>query len=103
MISIILGETDKRIEEGVEPAQIAPEGELPDEENLNQPDEQNLNQGQDLGQSHTEGRTPEQGEGILDEAQGKICLQFSYHDVMRLMRPLTVDFYMYQRSHKFQR
>ena len=64
MISIISGETDKRIEESVEPAQIAPEGELPDEENLNQAPE--------LEQSRTEGGTPEQEEMNLDEAQGKI-------------------------------
>ena len=59
-------ETDNRMEEGVESAQSAPEHaeEVPDEENLNQ--------GQDFEQSHTEGRTPEQGEGNLHEIQGKV-------------------------------
>ena len=66
-------ETDNRMEEGVESAQSAPEHaeEVPDEENLNK--------GQDLAV-----QTPEQlEEGILDE--GKICLQFSYHNVVRLI------------------
>ena len=86
MISIISVERDNRMEEGVEPAQSAPDHA---EEEL--PDEENLNQGQDVDQSHTEGRTPEQGEGILDEAQGKICLQFNYHNVVRPMGPLRID------------
>ena len=80
-------ETDNRMKEGVEPVQSAP-----DHAEEEVPDEENLNQGQDLEQSHTEGRTPEQKQGILDEAQGKICLRFSYHNVLRLMRPLPVDF-----------
>ena len=64
MSFIISGETDKRIEEGVQPAQSAPEGELPDEENLNQ--------GPNLEQSRTVGRTPEQEERNLDEAQSMV-------------------------------
>ena len=60
-------ETDNRMEEGVEPAQSAPDHA---EEEL--ADEENLNQGQDLAQSHTEGRTPEQGEGNLHEIQGRM-------------------------------
>ena len=67
MIYIISGETDNRMEEDVEPAQSAP-----DHAEEEVPDEENLNQGQDLGQSHTEGRTPEQGEGNLHETQGKM-------------------------------
>ena len=62
MIYIISGETDNRMKQGVEPAQSAPdhaEGEVPDEEHLNQ--------GQDLDQSHTE-----QEEGNSDETQGKM-------------------------------
>ena len=69
MISIISVERDNRMEEGVEPAQSAPEHA---EEEI--PDEENLNQGQGLDQSHTEGRTPEQGEGNLHETQGKMSL-----------------------------
>ena len=67
MIFIILVETDNRMEERIEPAQTDPEHA---EENV--PHEENLNQGQDLEQSHTEGRTPEQGEGNLHETQGNM-------------------------------
>ena len=52
------------MDEGVQPAQSAPEGVLPDEKNLNR--------AQDLEQSQTEGTTPEQEERNLDEIQGKM-------------------------------
>ena len=83
---IIPGETDNRMKEGIEPAQNAPEhagGELPDEENLNQE--------QDLDQSHTEGRTPEQGEGNLPEIQGNMWSSVQFPYLRELMIFLAVD------------